>query len=187
MRIAKEKGYSFSTSAGKEIVRDIKEKLAYVAVDFQAEMAKVEKSSESIDAQYELPDGQVIAVGSERFKCSEVLFQPKMLGKERTGIHKLVKESIMKCNKDIQRDLYRNIVLSGGSTMFANMAKRLQKEVAILAPASNKVKVISPPDRTYSAWIGGSVLSELSSFQDSLVVQDMYDEIGPSVVHRMCF
>lgn len=110
-----------------------------------------------------------------------------MLGKERTGIHKLVMESIMKCNKDIQRDLYRNIVLSGGSTMFANMAKRLQKEVTILAPASSKVKVISPPDRTYSAWIGGSVLSKLSSFQDSLVVQDMYDEIGPSVVHRMCF
>jgi len=187
MRILKERGHDFTSPSDKEIVQDIKKKVAYVAVDFEAEMAKVEESSASIDANYELPDGQIITVGSERFRCSEVLFQPNMLGKERDGIHKLVKESTKKCNKDIQRDMYETIVLAGGSTMFKNMGERLKKEITALAPPSHKVNVVSPPERVYSVWIGGSILSTVSSFQEMWVEKDMYDEIGPSIVHRMCF
>merc|ERR1711988_2058847 len=102
-------------------------------------------SSEN-EKTYELPDGQVITVGNERFRCPEALFQPSLLGMEAVGAHEQVYNSIMKCDVDIRRDLYGNIVMSGGTTMYPGIADRVQKEVSALAPASIRVKVIAPPE-----------------------------------------
>merc|ERR1711939_569957 len=150
------------------------------------EMAKYEESSDG-EKMYTLPDGRTIKVGNQRFRCPEVLFQPSLIGKEASGIHETTFNSIMKCDVDVRKDLYQNIVLSGGTTMFTGLQDRVQKEIAALAPSSMKVKVIAPPERKYSVWIGGSILASLTTFQQMWISKAEYDEAGPSIVHRKCF
>merc|ERR1712223_1474474 len=128
-----------------------------------------------------------ITIGNERFRAPESLFQPSFIGMESCGVHETTFNSIMKCDVDIRKDLYANIVLSGGSTMYPGIADRMQKELTTLAPSTMKIKTIAPPERKYSVWIGGSILASLSTFQQMWISKQEYDESGPAIVHRKCF
>lgn len=115
------------------------------------------------------------------------MFTPTNIGKEYPGIHELAFRTIMACDVDVRKELYNNIVLSGGTTMFNGIADRLHKEIVSLAPSTIKIKVVAPLERKYSVWIGGSVLSSLSTFQSMWITKSEFEEAGPTIVHRKCF
>uniref|UniRef100_A0A8B9EFP7 Uncharacterized protein n=1 Tax=Anser cygnoides TaxID=8845 RepID=A0A8B9EFP7_ANSCY len=122
--------------------------------------------------------------GTKRSNMVKTSFHP---GMESAGIHETTYNSIMKCDIDIRKDLYANNVLSGGTTMYPGIGDRMQKEITALAPSTMKIKMIAPPERKYSVWIGGSILASLSTFQQMWISKDEYEEAGPSIVHRKCF
>jgi actin len=106
VKLMTERGHSFTSSAEREIVRDMKEKTAFIAIDFEACMKEAQESSK-YEKNYELPDGRVISIGSERFRCPELLFKPLELGgKEMDSIQDLTFKSIQECDVDVRRDLY---------------------------------------------------------------------------------
>jgi len=133
-----------------------------------------------------MPDGQIIRIGSQRFRCTEALFDPSLIGKESNGIHKLLFSAVSDCDIDLRRDLYQNIVLSGGNTMLSGLEQRLSNEMDKLTPSSTGIHIEAPTNRNHSVWIGGSVLSSLPNFKESWITFDEYSQSGSSIVHRKC-
>ncbi|MHA1201287.1 MAG: actin, cytoplasmic 2 [Candidatus Heimdallarchaeaceae archaeon] len=182
-RLLRQRGYSLSSSAEREIVRDIKERLCYVALDPEKELKLAEKVS-GMEKTYTLPDGETLTIGAERFMAPELFFNPGAIGSEENALDELIYRSIQNCDVDLRRDLYANIVLSGGSTMFPGLKERLHKELTELVPETMEVKIIAPPERRYSVWIGGSILSSLKTFAKLWVTKKEYKEIGVTAVYR---
>ncbi|KAJ5070720.1 actin [Anaeramoeba ignava] len=181
IKILNEKGYEFKTTSQLEIANDIKEKLCYVALDFDQEMKKKEKT---IEKNYELPDGKVLVIGNQRFRCSEVLFQPSLIEMNESGIHQKIYDSIMKCDREIQQDLFSNIILSGATSMLPGIKERLEKEINQLTPKNSKCKIFSPSERKYSVWIGGSIFASIQNSLSTFIQKTDYDEFGLSIIHK---
>eukprot|EP01124_Arcella_intermedia_P037183 TRINITY_DN989_c1_g4_i1.p1 TRINITY_DN989_c1_g4~~TRINITY_DN989_c1_g4_i1.p1 ORF type:complete len:362 (-),score=68.22 TRINITY_DN989_c1_g4_i1:45-1130(-) len=175
--LLKDAGYTYPD---REVVREIKEKVAYVALD-------PKKSEEECpEMTYECTDGSSVTLDAQRWKCTEALFSPSLIGRKCVGVHEAIYRAITKCDVDIRSDLYSNIVLSGGSTLFAGIEERITQEIMNLAPKAKKVKCVAPPERKIFPWIGGSILASLSTFQSMWISKEEYDESGPLIVHQKC-
>mmetsp|Transcript_12088 Transcript_12088/g.48670 ORF Transcript_12088/g.48670 Transcript_12088/m.48670 type:complete len:383 (-) Transcript_12088:98-1246(-) len=180
-------GYNFHTSAEREVVKAIKERVCYVAFDPQQEEEKVDTSASAGLVKYKLPDGSIIDVGAEAFRAPEALFNPELVGLEYCGIHECVTNSILRTDLDMRKELYSNIVLSGGSTLFKGFGDRMLRELVKLAPKDTKIKIAAPPDRQMSTWVGGSILAALPTFRKMWVWRSEYNEDGPRILHRKTF
>ncbi|KAI9173404.1 hypothetical protein LWI28_000763 [Acer negundo] len=150
---------------------------------------------------YELPDGQTIEIGSDRFKIPDVLFNPSLVqtipGMENyaeivpsvRGLPQMVLESINKCDVDIRRELFSSILLAGGTASMQQLKERLEKDLLEESPQAARVKVVASgnaTERRFSVWIGGSILASLGSFQQMWFSKSEYEEHGASYVQRKC-
>jgi len=172
-------GHHLHTTAEKEVVRMMKEKSCYVA----AYPAKEEKELAGRFEEFRLPDGNVVQLGVERFRAPELLFNPELIGLEDPGVHQVVVDSINRVDLDLRKNLYSNIVLSGGSTLCRGFGDRLLNEIRRMSIKDNKIKIYAPPERKYSTWIGGSILAGLSSFKKMWVSAEEYQE-DPDIIHK---
>eukprot|EP01098_Paradermamoeba_levis_P011942 TRINITY_DN5146_c0_g1_i1.p1 TRINITY_DN5146_c0_g1~~TRINITY_DN5146_c0_g1_i1.p1 ORF type:complete len:300 (-),score=88.46 TRINITY_DN5146_c0_g1_i1:70-969(-) len=180
---------AFTSSAEVQIAREIKEKLGYVALNYEEEVGKALNTKE-LEVEYKLPDEQLLQLGRERFTCAEALFKPSFfLGTESGGLQELVYDSITKCGMDLRRGFYNNIVVAGGTTLFKNFPERLQAEVTALAPPNSTVKVVAPKERKFSSWLGGSILGQtsLKKYPRMWIDKEDWKEFGESVVFRKCY
>ena len=169
-----------------EIVKDIKEKCSYVAQNWAQEVADAAQSSEK-DMQYTLPDKRVITIsGKARIECPELLFKPELDGMSCKSIHGLCVASVNSSDIDVRKDLIKNLILSGGTTMYDGLADRLKEEVTAQLPTGSEVRVIASADRKYAVWKGASTLASLSTFESSWINKEDYEEHGAAIVHRKC-
>lgn len=143
---------------------------------------------------YELPDGQEISIGTPRFTIPEVLFKPSLAESLKMSAHEdslalpqIVVDSINKCDIDVRRELFNSILLTGGSSLFGSLQKRLEEDLQQLVPSVMKFKVTAQAntvERRYSAWIGGSILASLGTFQQMWLSKAEYKEYGAGFIHK---
>jgi len=165
-----------NSSPHPEISRLIKEKVCYISKD---------SGSSAEPTDFELPDGEKFSVGNCRITCPELLFNPSLLeDNDQPGIHTLVYKSILKTEVDIRKDLYANVIVSGGCTLIPGFVDRVKTEIEKLAPPSVKVSVVSKGDGIFATWLGGSILASLTNFSNLLVSKREYEEGGSSVLHK---
>jgi len=191
-KILQESKITLTTTAERESAKKIKEDLCYCSMDFATDV----ENFAGKEKQFEMPDGTVVTVHNQMIRCPELMFKPSLDGKEMMGLHELTKKTVNDCDLDVRKDLLGNVVMSGGTTMFPNMPERLQAEIQGLVPEATKVKVIAPPERMISVWIGGSILASLSTFSKMWINRESnpdaqppvvgYEEVGPRIVHQMC-
>ncbi|RMD41009.1 hypothetical protein DV735_g4111, partial [Chaetothyriales sp. CBS 134920] len=183
--LLRKSGHVFHTSAEKEIVRQMKEKTSYVALDPRKEEKDWQQGiwkADKKEIEYVLPDGKKIKIGPERFRAPEILFEPELIGLEYAGVHQMLVDAITRTDMDLRKELYANIVLSGGATLTKGFGDRLLAELQRLAVKDMRIKIFAPPERKYSTWIGGSILAGLSTFRKMWVSIDDWHE-NPDVVH----
>ena len=172
-------GLNFSKKIGQEV----KEKFCRISLDFEKE-----ENNDNLCKDYILPDDTKFSAGKELFECPESIFKPELMDLEFPGIHFQIYNSIMKCDNEVRKDLYSNIILSGGNTLFSKFPERLNEEMKKLSPNSliGKVNINAQSERKYSSWIGGSTLAGLGNFQAMWITHGEYQENGPQVIHRKC-
>ena len=184
--LLQETGLSLTSSAEMEIVRDILEKLCFVAENYEAQDKAAQKSSDE-DKTYVMPCKSVITIPAHvRITCPELLFKPQLNYKSCKSIQEIIWKSIQASDVCVRNDLCKNIILSGGTTMYTGLPERLKNEIIALAPSGADIKIIAAADRKYAVWKGASILASLSSFTSSWVSAEEYQENGDAVAYRKC-
>jgi actin-related protein len=180
-RLMTESGYSFTSSSEMALLHSIQERYCFVAQNFDRELARAASSSQ-YDTKYMMPDGREVLLSSERFRATEPLFAPDMMGIDARGLPHLLLSTLMKCEVDARRALLEHVVLCGGTSCFQGLPERLSCELDALVPPGTQYSLVAPEGRDLAVWRGGSMLASSSSFSQIAISHQNYYESGPSVV-----
>jgi len=204
--LLKEREVGIPPEQSMETAKAIKEKFCYTCPDIVKEFSKYDsdptkwlKQYESINHINKKPFS--VDVGYERFLGPEIFFHPEFSNPDfSTSISETVDLAIQNCPIDVRRGLYKNIVLSGGSTMFRDFGRRLQRDVKRVVDARLKLseelsggrikpkpmecQVISHSMQRYAVWFGGSMLASTPEFYQVCHTKAQYDEYGPSIARH---
>ncbi len=175
-KLMRQAGYPLITAKEKKILIEIKENECYIAKDFEDEI-NLAKDISKIQKEHIAPDGNKIIFGTERFTAPECLFNPSIMGKELPPLHEVLYEAINQSDIHYRKELFNNIILSGGNTLFPGLKERLSIELKKIIPETTNVRVIAPEDRTITTWFGGSLLGALPSFKELTIKRQQYYEL----------
>ncbi|XP_076988601.1 actin-like protein 7B [Tamandua tetradactyla] len=182
MRLLNEAGRGF-TDEHLHIVEHIKKKCCYAALVPEEEQRL---SLEELRVDYELPDGQLITIGQERFRCSEMLFKPALVGCSQPGLPALTAACLGRCQEaGCKEVMAANVLLCGGCTMLDGFPERFQRELSLLCPGDSP-SVAAAPERKTSVWTGGSILASLQAFQQLWVSKEEFEERGSAAIFSKC-
>ncbi|TFK21780.1 actin binding protein [Coprinopsis marcescibilis] len=190
------RGYAFNRTADFETVRQIKEKMCYVSYDLDQDTRLAEETTCLVES-YTLPDGRVIKVGPERFEAPECMFQPHLVDIEQPGVAEMLFNAIQSAPVDVRTDLYKHVVLSGGSSMYPGLPSRLEKEMKqlYLTRVLNgdptrlnkfKIKIEDPPRRKHMVFLGGAVLADImKNREDFWISREEWFEKGVAALDKL--
>ncbi|CAI4053391.1 hypothetical protein SUVZ_15G2830 [Saccharomyces uvarum] len=164
-QLRKSAGVSLFSSSEREIVRTIKEKVCYLATDIKKEENTYLQESQDFTSVFKLPDGKCIKIGNDRYRAPEILFSPQIIGSGYDGLSDMCMQSIWKVDLDLRSTFLSSIILSGGTTTLRGFGDRMLHDLEASTKGTSKIKIIAPPERKYTTWVGGSILTGLSTFQ----------------------
>ena len=167
---------SYKLIKGRLLADDIKEHKGYISMD--NEEKEEEKQEES---PYKLPDGKELKLGNEIFKTCDILFNPPEDNKDLMSVSKMVTEALACCDDDVRTDINESICLIGGTTLMKNFPEKLKNELSDNKDFGN-FNLSFSPERQFSSWVGGSIMSSLDNFHYMWVTKDEYDEKGKTLV-----
>jgi len=199
----RERGENIPPAQQLDIAKRVKELYSYVCPDLVKEFTKYDQERDQWFKVYTGTNDVTkqefqVDVGYERFLGPEIFFNPEIFSSDfLTPLPEVVDNCVQSCPIDTRRGLYKNVVLSGGSTMFKDFGRRLQRDVKKFVKKRQKrseelsggqhkaqpleVKVISHSMQRYAVWFGGSVLASTPEFYNVCHTKDQYDEFGPSI------
>ena len=164
----------------RKTARQLKEKYGYVCgLNYAAEV-HLAMESPDLDKTVTLDDGNVVTLSKERFECCEALFQPQRYGFGQQGIHENIYNACMKCDVEIRKDLFSNVIVTGGASKFRFLKDRLQSELSQLTNCAVNVEVID----SNSPWKGAAKFASSENFDSLCLSKEQYDESGPSAIFR---
>jgi len=180
-----------TTGLPPSAVAEMKEKLCFVPLDYDKEIA----AADTEPASYELPDGRTITLADERFIAVECLFNPGVCDvysagplAASAGVHDVVQESLYLIDPEVRKKLWNTLVLAGGTTLTTGYVERLEREIPSVLPAGCNMQVVAPEPRKYAPWMGGSIAASTDAFQSQMWIHlNEYNEYGPSIFHRRCY
>jgi len=199
-------GSSIPSADRFEVARRVKEQYCYVCPDLVKEFKRYDQEKDKwiktlTEAERNNKKPFTYDVGYERFLAPEIFFNPDIYSSDfLTPLPKVVDDTIQSCPIDNRRGLYKNIVLSGGSTLFKDLGKRIQRDLkrtvdlrikrseqlsgGLIKSTPVDVNVITHPMQRYAVWFGGSMLASTPEFYKVCHTKAQYDEVGPSIARH---